>query len=261
MKDVRIRLNFFALENQDINFKIYRQDYADQPQQAGYYRKQLPKTPDSADNYSQYWVTLDATAGFEEFKCKASDNPYLTMDVLWKALKSNIKSKFNGNDYVLSEKGFHRYASIVVGRHVEGNEVVNIEPYNLKACKKFGFLIDFRFRKHAGVPFSKKVQQLSLSLDKNFNSNANYYSDKYDKLIGFLKQYSQKLFPLTIDDVNYGLQHDLLPMSPDYLKSKSYIFANTKPSNSQFNGLKENGPFKTIDKPPLFVYIFQEPQK
>src|SRR5262247_3995263 len=50
-------------------------------------------------------------------------------------------------------------------------------PYVLRAAKKFGFLVDFRFRRGENNKFSRRVRQLSLNLDKGFKRNLDYYLD------------------------------------------------------------------------------------
>lgn len=261
MKDVKIKLNFLPFENQDITFKVYRQDYSEQNKQDGYFRKQLPIVP-GTDEYAQYWVTFNKTDGFDEFECKGTDNAYLTLAYIWNVLQAQIRNKLIETEYIFPEKSaFKRYASIIIGKHELGDEVIKVEPYFLKSHNKFGILIDFRFKKKENIPFTKKIQQLSLSLDKNFNGNSNYYSDKYDKISYFLKQFGKRLFPINITGTDHDIQYLLYSLKPDYLKPKTYVFANNKANSAQFNGVKEYGPLKQLEKEPLFVFIFQESQK
>ena len=43
-----------------------------------------------------------------------------------------------------------------------------IQPYHLRELDQLGCLVDFHFRLKSGVAFSRRVQQLSLSLDRRF---------------------------------------------------------------------------------------------
>lgn len=61
--------------------------------------------------------------------------------------------------------------------HPEGDEVLVVQPYFLKASHQVGFLVDFHFNLGDGIPFfpfGRRIQQLSLSLDKNFRRNVDY---------------------------------------------------------------------------------------
>ena len=260
MYNIPIKLNFFALANQDISFKVYRQEFHGQPKQLGFYKKKLPKVP--GGEYADYWVTFQRQQDFECFSCSQKDNPYLTLDLIWETFLQKIKEKLDETEYIINDKKyFSRFISLIIADHNEGKEVINIEPYYLKEDDKFGFLADFRFKRNQAVLFSRKIQQLSLSLDRNFYSNRNYYSDKYDKIKIFVKKYLSKIFPLLIEDNEYDLENNLFSMTPQYLKTKIYIFKDKKESNSQFKGIKDNGPVSSVDKDPLLVFIFQESQK
>ena len=71
--------------------------------------------------------------------------------------------------------------------HKEGNEQLVLQPYFLRSKQQFGLLVDFHFRVHEGIEFSRRVQQLSLSLDKNGRRNVDFYSDRFEKITSFLR--------------------------------------------------------------------------
>ncbi len=253
-----IKLNFFALAEQDISFTVYRQEYQNQQKQPGYYRSKLPIS--DGNEYSDYWVSFQQKDSFESYRCSSNDNPYLTIDLIWETFLAKLRESLDVSDYMINQK-FSRSVSLIINKHKEGNEVINIEPYYFKEEKKFGFLVDFRFKSNHDITFTKKIQQLSLSLDKNFYSNKNYYSDKYDKLKVFVNQYRSELFPLSIENRNYNLEPYLLSLPSSSLHIKTYIFKDGKESYSQFNGLKDNGPILSVKKSPLLIFIFQEHKK
>jgi hypothetical protein len=66
-----------------------------------------------------------------------------------------------------------------------GEEFV-VQPYFLRVTRSFGFLVDFHFRLAEGVQYSRGVQQLSLSLDKHFKRNLDYYVDRISKIQKFV---------------------------------------------------------------------------
>lgn len=68
MNNIKIKLNFFALDKQDITFNVFRQEFHDQPKQPSYYKAKLPK--ESGGEYIYYWVTFQEQEGFEPFSCK-----------------------------------------------------------------------------------------------------------------------------------------------------------------------------------------------
>ncbi|EMI10874.1 Piwi domain-containing protein [Anoxybacillus gonensis] len=256
MNNIPIRLNFFALKNQNISFRIYRQDFNGQKKQDGYYRTKLPIN-DSSDTYAEYWVTTQPKDGFERVYCLGSSNPKLTVRIMWESFLDRVQKSLSSDEYILYGNGFSRKVAVIIGRHREGNEVIQIEPYYLKAEKKFGFLVDFAFKKAKDVPYSIRVQQLSLSLNKYGKSNADYYSDKLDKIKFFMQKFKQRLFPFSLDNEDYDIENELYLMRSYPLKMKTYIFSNGKESNSQVQGLKTYGPLANLDKEPLFVFMFE----
>lgn len=252
----QIRLNFFALANQEIIFRLYRQEYSGQDKKEGYYRARLPITS-SSEEYADYWVTKVAEEGFDKFKLYASDNPNLALTLIWDYFLEKIKRSLSPSEYEVYDKGkFSRTINLIIGYHPEGKEVIQIEPYFLKAEKKFGFLIDYAFKTNKDTPYSIRVQELSLSIKKG-QSNPDFYDDKLDKIRLFLRQYRAKLFPFQIGIESFDIENQLYPLKSLSLKTKTYIFQNEKSDNSQFMGLKKFGPLQRIDKDPLYVFIFQ----
>ncbi len=256
-----IKLNFFPLSNQDIVFKVYRQEFQQQPKQPGYYKAKLPQVEGSDIDYKEFWTTFDKAEGFEPFSCTKKDNIYLTLGLIWEVFLKNIKAKLPAATYILHDKKYDKSVSLIISESPEGKEVINVEPYYLRSASKFGFIVDFRFKRNGDIPFSRKIQQLSLSLDKNFYSNRNYYSDKYDKLNIFVEKFLGILFPLTIDGQEYYLEKSLQSLATQLLAPKIYLFKNRKESKSQFNGLKEYGPHVPMEIVPLLIFIFQDNQR
>jgi len=262
-----IRLNLLALNNQEFEFIVYRQLYKNQRKTPKFYKKRLPKEIES-NEYLFYWNTFEETNGFESFKCHSSTNPYLTLKLLEELLLENITKNLSPDEYKIEEKEINAsIISLVLKEWHEGIELIDIEPYYLKEVKKFGFLVNFRFKvtsKDKSDFARRKILQLSLVLDKSFpnQTNRNYYSDKFDKIQEFVDRYKQKLFPLINNSLSINVETDLIALSPSSLKTKTYIFGNDGEKNkSQFQGLRKNGPLKDIEKKPLFIFIFEDSQK
>src|SRR5207247_10522886 len=90
--------------------------------------------------------------------------------------------------YRFPENSFIDEVSLVMRTHAEGEELLVIQPYSLRVLRQTGFLVDFHFKLAKGVPFDRKIQQLSLSLDKNFRRNADYYVDRATKIRSFVEE-------------------------------------------------------------------------
>lgn len=260
MPNIQIQLNFFSLSTQDFSFRVYRQNFKGQPKQEGYYKAKLPVN-DGLEVYRDYWLTTETREGFERYYCLASYNPTLTLKVIWDAFLTNLRKNLGPTEYFLKHDSFSRKIAIIIGSHPEGHEVVEIEPYFLKAERKFGFLINFKFRCSEGIENSIKVQQLSLSLKNNLRSNSDYYSDKFDKIQLFIQRFKTRLFPFLIDAEMFDIEKEMLTMQSHSLDTKRYLFKNNQESTSQFQGIKLNGPFSQVDKKPLYIFIFEPSQR
>ena len=258
-----IALNFLPLTTQDFSFVIYRKKYKGEKSIGAYadcLRKNLPFDSsidiNARANRADYWISFTQMEGFEQFICKQDYNHWLTLDYVFRSLKKKCKANLPDLDYVLPEKNLRRFITFVLKSHKEGKETVWLEPYYLKSARQFGFLIDFEFKKYQSEPFSRKVQQLSLSLDKSFRSNRNFYIDRYVKIEDFLRIYYTKIFPVSLEDgVSLNIRKSLYELPADKLDVKKYIFANGAEMNSQFNGVKEYGPLEPVVKRVSFCFI------
>ncbi|MFC4767196.1 Piwi domain-containing protein [Effusibacillus consociatus] len=259
MQNLPIRLNFFALSNQEFCFTLYRQKFNGQPKQDGFYKAKLP-TDNSLETYEDYYVTTVPKDGFERFVCLGDFNTHLTVKLLWDSFLTKIRKSLNQDEYEVDDRRFSRKLAVVIGRHPEGNEVVEMEPYYLKSERKFGFLVDFAFHRAIGVPYSLRVQQLSLSVKHNYRANFDFYNDKYGKIETFKRKFKSRLFPFSIEEQDYDIENELYLLPSQLLKTKTYIFENGE-SNSQFQGLKTKGPFAKVEGDPLFVFVFEPHQR
>ncbi|MBS3908440.1 MAG: hypothetical protein KGZ93_02205 [Actinobacteria bacterium] len=261
----QIRLNFYALTSQEFAFKIWRKGYRGEEKAdtiAGLYRNSLPITSDQ-EQRMDYWISFEPKEELEEFTCKPDYNRKLTQHFLYYLLVKKAIATLSENLYVLPQKEFRRNIFFVLKDYPQGQSGVWVEPFYLTPKGKFGFLLDFKFRKKTDVPFSRDVQQLSLSLDRNFRSNRNYYIDKYQKIQAFLQVFNDKLFPLAIQNNGTSLSISRTPeeLPVERLKAKTYIFGNGKSDISQFRGLTSNGPLEAIDENIVLALIYRSADK
>src|SRR5258706_3181652 len=191
MQNERIALNFLPLSQQEFEFDVYRHVYHPVDKKEDFQsstRRRLPTGEyDNFQNkiYSDYWVSLQPINGFESYTCFSKTNDYLTLELVFSKLFLNCQERLPKTACKL-DSGFRNRIIFTLSEFEEGFQGVWLEPYYLKSVNKFGFLIDFKFYKLPNVKFSRKVQQLSLSLDKSGKSNVNYYAERYEMLQRFI---------------------------------------------------------------------------
>jgi len=259
MNDVKIKLNFFRFTVQGFSFTIYRKPYERLSDPEGLYRCKLPNVAGS-ESYSHFWVSMDQFDRAERFACDQYTNPFLTMRVIWWSLVQKIRSAQlrETEDYLTFDNGFDRRIDFIMSSHTEGKGCVSLRAYFLREYNQFGFLADYHFVLAENQPFNSDVQRLSLSLDGNYRSNKNYYSDKFDKLCTFRDRFLKLLSPLQVGDSAHEISSELQTVDHSYLASRVYQFAQGTENNSQFNGLKEHDPLKRVSGTPMLLFIFPE---
>jgi hypothetical protein len=262
--EYRIHLNFLPVSGELPEFEIYRRLRVGQqekrPADDDVHCYSLPKTTVDVEDRDFYWVSFQPKEGFEPFKMMASFNNSLTSWVFSKAIGEQCKQKLAPADYWLSERGFLREIHFNMRRHNEGNEQLVVQPYFMRAIQKFGVLADFRFRKNDGVKFSRRVQQLSLSLDERFRRNLDFYVDRFGKINQFLKerrnvmssiQFRGSARPLVLGE-------EFEPVPATRLRPRSYVFKGEHEARSQFTGLKDYGPLQPVSAAPKLIFVFRE---
>lgn len=262
----KISLNFLAFEPQDFDFEIYRKEFKgeqrkDFPTDNIFTKKKMPVTNDqNKDDWQHYWITFKPTKRFEKFTCNSKLNPYLTLDFVHYRIFEKIKAE---SLLIIPQNSFRRVVYIKIASHKEGDETIWVEPYYLKSTGQFGILFDFEFKKSKNIPFSREVQRLSLSLNKDYGINKDFYIDKFNKIKLFLKDYLIKIFPINLNDrIDLEIMQKLVIVQAKYLKIKKYVMGSNNESNSQFKGVKDFGPLETLNSLNIkYYFIFQESLK
>jgi hypothetical protein len=260
--DYNIHLNFLPIQ-QIPTIVLYRRPCASPQEHRPSDKASAHKLPvESADetNWPQFWVCGEETEGFERFQFQPILNSDLTRRILFKGLKKSVESRLRPAEYQLWEAGFIQEVSLIMRTHPEGEELLVVQPYSLREIHKTGFLVDFHFRLNKSVPFSRRIQQLSLSLDKSFKRNLDYYLDRSAKIRGFLEErwtiFEGILLPGALERLQ--ISRDFVTLPAERLRSKVYVFAGGKESRSQFAGLRDYGPIHPLDGPPTLLFIFRE---
>jgi hypothetical protein len=146
-----------------------------------------------------------------------------------------------------------------IATHPEGEERVALQPYFLRGSRRFGFLVDFHFRRKEGQPFNRRIQQLSLSLDANYRRNLDHYTDRIAKIRGWIQQYHGRLFPLTLPSAVHDVpvEREFFAIPARQLRSKTYIANKGREYRGQFVAVKDGGPLEELRESPHLLFIFR----
>lgn len=263
MADYQIHLNFLPVAAPLPRFRVFRKlrestDEACPSPDVRCYR--LPKSVGDEDDWPSYWVSFPARDEYEPFETDLGLNQHLACRVLHHALRSAAQQILQPEQFRVPQNSFISEVSFIQRTHEEGNEQLEVQPYYLRVTRQFGYLVDFHFRLKPGIPFSRKVQQLSLSLDRAFKRNLDYYVDRDSRLKTFLDERKDVFSTLTLPGTNdrVCLAPDFVALRADRLRTKTYLFGGNRDSRSQFTGLREYGPLKPLETPPRLLFVFRE---
>jgi hypothetical protein len=254
-----IRLNILPIRENAFSFKIYRRLKTDEDiKQENIYLYHLPQGDDLKIR-SPYLVSFTPIEGFTEFVAHSVHAIGLTKHFLTHLLISNLHAKGCPLQFYLHKSFAVEKVDFILKEFPKGKQIVFLSPYYFEELKHFGFIVDFHFIKNQEVSFDKEVQILSLSLDKNGKSNRNYYADKYDLIQSFLEKVYSTLKEVQIKDgITIHIEDNLLETPVFQLNKKEYIFSNKSTANSQFQGIRNFGPFQKIEPEVLFIFIFED---
>jgi hypothetical protein len=139
-----------------------------------------------------------------------------------------------------------------------GEKIIFLSPYYIYSLREFGFLVDFGFRKQKNVSYTREIQKLSLSLDKNYRSNKAYYSDKYKIISNFLNSYHDTIFPIHANNITIGTERQLCPVEVKFLDKKTYLFKGGSQDLSQYQGIRKYGPYEGFSDDIIYPFIFED---
>ncbi|WP_254508689.1 Piwi domain-containing protein [Anatilimnocola floriformis] len=257
--DYKIHLNFLAIDELP-TFRVFRKHRLEgEPRPSPDTASYSFAIEGNSEQRSTYWVRWDATVGYAEYWAEPSENNDLTRAALFQSLASAAAASLAPTEYVRSS-GFIDELSFIMRRHKEGNEVLVVQPYFLREAQQFGLLAGFHFRKADDCAFSRRVQQLSLSLDRQYRRNIDFYFDWASRVQAFLNEREQVFSTLKLpgNTRSISLTLDFKPLPARRLRSRLYVFANDRESKSQFSGLRDFGPLKPLDQPPNLLFVFRE---
>jgi hypothetical protein len=260
-EEYRILLNFLPVSGSLPPFRIFRkprllsESRPDQASACYSFAK-----ADNPDDREFFWVKSEPGAGFTPYTARSEENNDLTRWALFHALRDAVRQRLNEADFILDDQGFLNQISLVMRQHREGQEMLVLQPYLLRQMQQFGYVADFRFRKKEDVIFSRRILQLSLSLDPQFKRNLDCYIDRTNKIQTFLKECAAVFSDLRLPgaDGTVNLDQELVCLPARRLRSKVYVFANNGNSKSQFTGLRDFGPLQPLKAQPNLLFVFRE---
>lgn len=263
LSDYLIHLNFLPVLGDLGVIRLYRR-LQGTPQETrpadGLMAYRLPSSLQSTDDWPSYWVSFEPRDGFDVFEGDATLNSSLATRILFRSLADAARQAVPSAKFYIPDNEFIEELSLVCRSHAEGNEELIVQPYYLRAKRQYGYLMDYHFRLAQGIPFSRKVQQLSLSLDRNFRRNLDYYVDRSDKVQASWSQHKHVFDRLQLPGtgVPIRLANDFVALPAERLRSKIYVFGSNKESRSQYSGLRDHGPLQPLNMPPRLLFLFRE---
>jgi len=261
--DYQIHLNFLPVEMSASPCIVHRRLCATSQEERPHPLATAHKLPDVSpdeEEWKSYWVLQEPAEGFEPFEYKVGWSPDLSRRILFECLRRSILTSLQPNEYRFPPNTFIQEVSLIMVTHPEGNESLVIQPYFLKASRQIGLLVDFHFNLGPDIPFNRRVQQLSLSLDKNFRRNVDYYVDRSTKVRKFVEAKWSVLECMRLPGAKSSLpiSKDFVSLKAERLRPKTYVFAGAKESRSQFTGLRDLGPLQALERPPRLLFVFRE---
>lgn len=254
----QVRLNVAALQTQEFSFEVFRRlcnTAGEARPSEGVHKYSFPRD-EGEDARVDYWVSFVPQDGYEAYTANHDTNRRMTIRFLSHALSEHVTEELASDAYDLDGMTFRHGFDLITARHQKGTERIWIEPTYLAPTGKFGFLIDFHFRKAPNVAFDKDVQRLSLSLNAQGLSNKNYYADKYKKLQDFRTRFGNLVFSTTFRDGLLAVQPNLESVDANVLGPRKFRFADKRDYPVPFTGLVRFGPLTPLAKPLRFALIY-----
>jgi len=258
---MHIRLNFLPFEESDFTASVFRRKFNSEKREDGFFVAKLPVGENNEQDYDTYRISLTAFSDAESYTFHASENPRLMTSIIWNQFKHKIRDLVTENkvNAEIVDK-YYKFVSFIVEELDEGQRVVNISPYYLDITKQYGFLLEFAFKKKPSIPFGKKIQQLSFSLNHAGKSNANSYLDRFNYLKLFIQKTLSIFGLLQIGGQNYNISSDFTLLDSQELYNRTYIFGDGQEDFDKIRGIKKH-PYSQLSTTPLFVFVFKENEK
>jgi len=247
-----IKLNFFALTNQDDTFKVYRSlvNNGSMTKIESDYRAKLPFN----DEWLLYDISLKPKSGYESFECRYSVNSIFSEYFIFNILIEKINSDWKECKYILSENSKYKEIRFITDSQKKGCTQIIVHPYYLKSERKIGFLFQHHFALSTNEKFDRQTQILSYSLDNSGRPNVFIYRDKE----AVIQEFITKKFKPFLNNSSLQIESYFLNIPVKELSQKSYKVGKNQYSLSQFVGIKNSGPFRPVIESVQYLFLFSE---
>lgn len=256
-----LHLNFLALKGPTPAVRIFRRRREDQgptDRDAGEFAFDLPIDGADLGVREDYLVRFEPAEGFEAAVLPGKAKIALTNRALLRALADRCTEVLEPADFRVTT-GFRNTVEFVLARHPEGDETIVVEPYYLHVEQKFGFLADFHFSLKHGVPFGRRVQQLSLSLKANNRRNTDRYVDIGNRILAWIRDVHPRIFPLPMpgNAAPLAVADEFLALPAQRARQKVFVVADNAEVKNTFGGVRDRGPLHAAE-PRDLVFMFCE---
>jgi len=216
-----------------------------------------------------HWISFSPKPSLSKRKyIELASHPWLARHLATEALFDTAKAKNLRQFHREKEQFFENSLEIVMENPPEGHRVMTIRPISSPLVEGIGILLLEHFHVCSGVPYSRKIQIHTGSLDSSGRPNSQYHVQAWQRLIRFLAESTQGKALLTLKHDATGLVlncGDFFPkVSGELLHKRRYEFgADAKGvhrvGDSQLYGVRDYGPYAFPDEPQKFLtYISKE---
>lgn len=254
-----VSLNFIPLEEQNRRLTIYRKLVNDssQPKTADDFRVNLPKNEGDKEK-RLFDVSMLQKESYEPYTYYFIQNSFLTVHLIYLSLLDCVKNAKGKIDHYVPQKTIPlKEIRFITEKFDDGSIEVIVRPYYLHSKNQFGFLLNHKYSRNEGEPFSIKSQIRSLSLDKSGKPNIYFYKDKKAIIESFLNDTLSSLLSASIVETKTELEN--LPTKQ--LDVKTYLVGKGNKAKLQFMGIRSNGPYRPVEKNVRYLFLFTERTK
>lgn len=251
-----IALNFVPLLKQDNRLTIYRKPVPDssRAKKPEDFRLSLLE-PVGDDKCVLFDVSIIDQDGYEACEFEYAQTPALTVHLIYQKFIEMLKAQDGEVEYYIPKKTIAlKEVRFVTEKFAEGSTEIIVKPYFLKEKKEFGLLVEHRFSLKDDQPFNRQTQIRSFSLDKSGKSNIYFYKDKKSTIETFTKGVLSPL--LSGSSLAISVEFSSLPAKK--LDVKTYLVGGGQTAQSQFMGIRANGPYRRMDDEVRYLFLFTE---
>lgn len=253
-----IKLNFLPLKKNKFEFTVYRRRRTEEDVKTDFNFFYFLPSDDGTERLP-YVLSFSDFDHAEKVILSSFDSIDLAKRYMFNALVSTLTIGHSIFPFEVRHRLADHRVEFTIEVVSEGRRIIYLSPYFLEDQSRFGFLVDYRFSKAANVAFDKHIQYYGLSLDQHFRSNRNYYADRLHLIQSFIDQSYHTWSSIHQgDDEIIEIQRHLNESPVFSLSKKEYIFNNQNVAYSQFQGIRNYGPYRKIEQEVTFVFLFEE---